>query len=135
MDTRIPGSLTTPAPGATLSGTAGFVFTPTAGFPTLTYVSVDCLGTAAAPQGNGTWTGSGDTRDCADGPNTIHANVSWTDSFGAAHGWTSPGTNVTISNPVRVEVSHFSAARAFSPNGDNQEDTFDVFYCVSRPQT
>ena len=50
VDSRVPGTVTQPAPGATLSGTAGFVFTPTtpATGITIQSVSVDCLGSASS---------------------------------------------------------------------------------------
>ena len=85
VDSRIPGVVTSPHPGNTLSGTTSFVFTPTSGFSstnTITNVSVDCIGSADTPAGNGTFTASGDTSQCPEGSNTIAAHVSFTDAFG-----------------------------------------------------
>ena len=135
VDTRTPGVLTSPHPGNTLSGTASFVFTPTSGFSTITSVSVDCIGQADSPAGDGTFTASGDTGVCPEGSNTIAAHVSFTDTFGASHSWSSPSFGVTVHNPVRAELSIDAPSRAFSPNADGQEDTVDAVFCVSRDST
>jgi flagellar hook assembly protein FlgD/PKD repeat protein len=135
VDTRAPGVLTTPHPGATLSGTASFVFTPTAGFTDITNVSVDCIGQSDTPAGDGTFTASGDSSVCTEGPNSIAAHVSYTDGFGASHSWNSPTFSVTVTNPVVAEMAGNLQSQSFSPNGDGQEDTLTAWYCVSRDST
>ena len=88
-----PGQLTTPTAGATLSGTAGFVFTPNTSFTDtfpISQVRVTCLGTATSASGNGTWQGSGDTTDCANGASTLNATVEVTDPLGNTQTWSDP---------------------------------------------
>ncbi len=135
VDTRLPGVLNSPHPADTLSGTASFVFTPTAGFANISSVSVTCIGTANTPAGNGTFTASGDTSTCPEGSNTLNAQVAYSDGFGAGHSWSSPDFSVTISNPVRAETVWYIPARSFSPNADGQEDTVTASFCVTRDAT
>ena len=132
VDTRTPGALTTPASDATLTGTSGFVFTPTPGFYALSNVSVDCLGSGTA-QGDGTWTGSGNTANC--GPNTISiaAHVGYTDKFASTHSWQSPPTPVTIA--IQLTRAYYDVSASFSPNGDGQEDSLTADYCLSGDAT
>jgi flagellar hook assembly protein FlgD/PKD repeat protein len=137
VDTRLPGTLTTPAPGATLSGTQSFVFAPTAGFTGINSVAVDCIGEADAPAGNGTFTASGDTSTlCNDGSHTIAAHVAFTDGFGATHSWDLPSFAVTVQQPVAVQINtNGFPSTVFSPNGDSQDDTVTASYCLSRTAT
>ena len=97
-----PGQLTTPTAGATLSGTAGFVFTPNTAFTDtfpISQVTVTCLGTATSASGNGTWQGSGDTTNCGNGATTLNATVEVTDPLGNTQTWTDPNApSVTIDN-------------------------------------
>src|SRR5262245_908885 len=137
IDRRAPGSLVTPTPGAVLSGNASFDFQPTPGFDTfndIQSVGVTCIGDGAL-QVNGHWTGSGDTASCAGGPTSLNATVDFIDQFGASHTWTSKPVNVTITNPVRVDIPYWITSRTFSPNGDGQEDTLPVSYCLSEDAT
>jgi hypothetical protein len=138
VDTRLPGAITEPAPGETLSGTQSFVFTPTAGFTGINSVAVDCIGEADAPAGNGTFTASGDTSTlCNDGTHTIAAHVNFTDGFGATHSWDSSSFDVTVRQPVAVQVTTNGdfPSKAFSPDGDGQDDTVTAAYCLSRSAT
>ena len=135
VDSRVPGTVTQPAPGATPSGTAGFVFTPTtpATGITIQSVSVDCLGSASSAQPDGTWQGSADTALCAGGATDINATVQWKDKFNVSHTFQGPNIPVTIANPVKVTVAtYYYPVRSFSPNGDGQEDTQYVAYCITR---
>ena len=123
-------------PGATLSGTQAFVFTPTAGFSGITNVSVDCIGQSDTPAGNGTFTASGDTSVCPEGSNSIAAHVTFTDVLGAA-------TLLELAQLLgdrhqpgaRRGCAANLASTSFSPNGDGQEDTVTAWYCVSRDST
>ena len=134
VDTRSPGALTSPAPGDTVSGSVKWVFTPTAGFR-LDSVSINCHSgssgdTSNAAAGDGTFTGSMDTANCTGGANKLDAWASWHDPLGQSHSWSAPAVTVMVGNPPRVSVPSFSE-RYFSPNGDSQEDTTRVFYCLS----
>jgi PKD repeat protein len=134
VDTRAPGALTTPASGATLTGTVGFVFTPTLGFSgTIQGAQVDCLG-SGTDQGNGTWTGSGDTSMCVPNTTSIAAQVEYLDEYGSGHIWSSAGTPVTIAVQLTRSPSD-SVSRSFSPNGDGQEDTVTASYCMNDDAT
>ena len=95
-----PGALTSPTNGATLSGTAGFVFTPSSTFPyTITEVDVNCIGSSYAPSSDGTWQGSGDTSGCQNGSVTLSDTVAFTDPLGGTQSWSDPNApTVTISN-------------------------------------
>jgi flagellar hook assembly protein FlgD len=98
----VPGSLTSPTNGTTLQGTTGFVFAPRTAFPvgyTLTQVDVSCIGASYASSGDGTWRGSGDTNQCANGPQQLTNTVYFTDPLGAAQSWVNPsGPSVTVTN-------------------------------------
>jgi Ca2+-binding RTX toxin-like protein/PKD repeat protein/flagellar hook assembly protein FlgD len=134
VDTRAPGALSTPAPGSTLSGTVAWVFTPTAGFE-LDSVSVGCQGggwsTSPEPGPGGRYAGELDTSGCANGANQLQPSASWTDQFAQSHSWSAPGVAVTLRNPPQLTVQ--TAARSFSPDGDDQEDTASGGYCLTQP--
>jgi PKD repeat protein/flagellar hook assembly protein FlgD len=138
VDTRIPGGLTTPRPGDTLSGTLAWRFAPTPGF-TIGTVNVYCtgswLGAASAPGTDGTFTGSGDTTTCLDGANAISASAYWTDPFGYGQSWTAPAVPVTVDNVPRLAIYQPGSRRSFSPDGDGQDDTTTVYYCLSKGAT
>jgi PKD repeat protein/flagellar hook assembly protein FlgD len=133
VDTRTPGTLTSPAPGDTVSDTVNWVFTPTAGFQ-LRSVSVSCeggfLGSSAVAAADGTFRGSGDSSGCRSGSNKLTASANWTDPFDVQHSWTAPAVAVTVRNPPVFTIASGSE-RYFSPNGDEQEDTTTVYYCLS----
>jgi flagellar hook assembly protein FlgD len=120
-----PGQLTTPTAGATLSGTAGFVFTPDTSFTDtfpISQVSVSCLGTASGASGDGTWQASADTNDCGNGIQDLSTTVTVTDPLGNPQYWTGPTTSVTIANAPQL-VSEDSADAYFFPSGDGFSDT------------
>ena len=136
IDTRTPGTLTMPSPGDSLSGQASWVFTPTAGFPVSRAV-VSCGGgggssEAFTPGPDGTFAGTIETTGCSNGDNSITGYVEWTDPLHATHTWTAPAVPVTIENAPQVSV-YSGGQRYFSPNGDGQEDTATVYYCVTQP--
>jgi flagellar hook assembly protein FlgD len=131
VDARAPGQLTTPAPDSVLSGTVDWRFTPTPGFP-VNQVQVYCQGANLGGSTDPDFSGSGDSTLCDSGPETLVANAYWNDPFGYSHGWGSPPLPVTIDNPARVAVYQLYAHQYFSPNGDDQDDTLNVYYCLSR---
>ena len=138
VDPRAPGVLTTPAGGATLTGTTGFVFTPTTPSTgiTITSVAVDCLGSTSAALPDGTWRATVDTTSCTDGARNVNATVQWRDQFNQDHTYQGPNVAVTIANPPKVTfATYYSPVESFSPNGDGSEDTQLVYYCVSEPST
>jgi flagellar hook assembly protein FlgD len=133
VDTRTPGALSSPAPGAALSGTVAWAFTPTTGFDPDS-VSVSCQSgggsaSSATPGPDGRFTGELETSGCSNGENQLQARASWTDEFGQTHTWSAPAVPVTLRNPPQLTV--LTAARSFSPNGDDQEDTVSGGYCLS----
>ena len=132
VNTKAPGVLTSPVAGAVLAGTAAFVFTPAVGVP-VTSVSVTCLGSASAASPDGTFRGSADTTSCNAGPTDLRATVQYKDPYGVSHTWTSPKVAVTISNPVRLGVSEvYSPPEVFTPDGDGNDESTPVYYCMSR---
>ena len=141
VDTRTPGVLT-PAPGASIGGSTGWVFTPTPGFPVAS-VEVYCqnggvwANSSSTPNADGTFSGSIDTTQCPNGSTSLVAVASWSDEFGVAHSWSAPAVPVTIFNeppPPQPWVSS-GGDRDFSPNGDGQEDTATVYFCESQDAT
>ncbi|GAA3031594.1 PKD domain-containing protein [Actinokineospora globicatena] len=132
VESRTPGAITAPAPGDSVSGVLEWRFTPTPGINS-TYVSLACgtvqLG-GAGPQG-GVFRGSADTTRCAPGANSVTATAFWTDPLGATHTWVSPPTPISVDNPPQVTVWSESR-RYFSPNGDGQADTVEVYYCLTK---
>jgi Ca2+-binding RTX toxin-like protein/PKD repeat protein/flagellar hook assembly protein FlgD len=135
VDTRTPGALTTPTSGAVLSGVVEWEFTPTSGFP-VDAVSISCQGsstqaTATSPGPDGRFTGTLDASACTNGDNQFYSSVSFTDSFGQGHSWSAKSVPVTVRSAP--QLSHLSADRSFSPNGDEQEDSSSVSYCLSQP--
>ncbi|WP_166680250.1 PKD domain-containing protein [Kribbella sp. VKM Ac-2566] len=134
IETRAPGSLTTPAPNDTLSGTVNWTFTPTTGFDVYE-VDLSCaggfLGYTTTAGSDGTFSNSGDTAQCNAGTNALTASAYWTDPFGGRHAWTALPVPVTIDNPPQVSISS-NSHRYFSPNADTQDDTLNVYYCLSR---
>ena len=88
---------------------------------------------ASSPGSDGTFSGSIDTTSCADGSNGMVAVASWTDPFGVAHSWCAPAVSVTINNaastPPQLSIPSW-VKTYFSPNGDGQEDTATVYFCL-----
>ena len=120
-----PGQLTAPTAGATLSGTAGFVFTPDTSFTDtfpISEVSVSCLGNSYGASPDGTWQASADTTNCANGTTTLSDTVYVTDPLGVTQNWTGPTTSVTIDNGPQLTTED-SANAYFFPSGDGFSDT------------
>ncbi|MGZ4790357.1 MAG: PKD domain-containing protein [Ilumatobacteraceae bacterium] len=139
VDRRLPGTLTAPSPGDNLAGTAQFVFTPTAGVNvTQVYFSVVAPGGSCgsdwitSPDGNGRFVWSTDTTSCGDGAGQVTAVAYWTDGFGQQHYFSTPQLAVTLSNPQAPSTSVvYVSPQTFSPNGDGQEDSTGIAYCVN----
>ncbi|WP_158102751.1 PKD domain-containing protein [Lentzea kentuckyensis] len=136
VDTRVPGVLTAPAAGATISGTTTWSFRPT--IPEISYVALYCGGryasNASTLADDGTFVNTFETASCDTGQNELRAAASWQDPFGSWHSWSSPPTAVTVVNPPQINVSGW-AQRYFSPNGDLQEDVGSFAYCLVAPAT
>jgi flagellar hook assembly protein FlgD/PKD repeat protein/lysophospholipase L1-like esterase len=139
VDRRLPGVVSAPADGATVSGTATLEFTPTEGITVdsvyfwVSNQQVSCSSpTATAPDEDGAWRVTLDTAAaCGDGERTLNAQVQWRDGFGGQHYWNTPATAVHLDNPAAPEVSlEISEPRVFSPNGDGQEDTASARWCA-----
>ncbi|MCL2736749.1 MAG: hypothetical protein FWD75_09025, partial [Propionibacteriaceae bacterium] len=136
VDTRVPGVMTSPAPGDAISGSSvGWVFTPTAGF-VVDAVQVICDGgswsSAQAPALGGPVSGTLDASSCSNGENQVSGRVSWTDGFGWTHSWSFPVVPVTVVNPPAVSWSSAQEVY-FSPNGDGQNDSVSWSYWLSQP--
>lgn len=139
IDTAPIGEWAAPAERATLTGTAELVVRPAAG-RTLTGASASAcsnwscwnwLGWFSGPGEDGTWRLGWDTAQAAVGDVTLSTYVTWTDRFGTGHQHTLPQRQVSVTRDVAI--SNVSPDRAFSPNGDEQEDTHDVGYHLSAP--
>ena len=135
VDTRAPGALTTPAPGAVLSGSSvGWVFTPTSGF-SVSRVHVTCGGagsesTQADP--DGVFESTLDVTGCGNGANALTGWAGWTDPFGVGHTWNFPQVAVTVANVPVLSWYFSSNDKYFSPNGDGQEDSASWYYSLSQ---
>ena len=139
VDTRTPGALTKPSPGDALSGSADWSFAPTSGFPVSTvYVycpSGNSSSSASSPGSDGSFSGSLDTTGCPDGSNGIVAVASWTDPFGVTHSWSRAdrlGHGQQRREYASAVVDPVVGKTYFSPNGDGQEDTATVYFCLSK---
>ncbi|MEV8517186.1 PKD domain-containing protein [Dactylosporangium sp. NPDC051484] len=135
VDTRTPGAITAPAPASAVSGTLHWTFTPAAGVG-VRNVNAYCdgtdLGYAATANPDGTFSGAGDTTLCTAGANQIGASVSWTDPFGNPQFWVAPAVPVSVTNPPRLVIDQDASHRYFTIDGDGQQDTAFVYYCLSR---
>ena len=124
--------------GASLTGGAGWVFTPTNGFP-VSSVYVYCEGgsssqTVTTANSDGTFSGTLDSSQCPNGSGSLYAVASWTDQFGTAHSWTTPALPVTIQNtPAPPSVSVYTGGQQyFNPSDQSgQDNTATVYFCVS----
>ena len=136
VDTQPPGTLTTPSSGASLTGSASWSFAPTSGFSVsavYVYCGSGAASASATTESGGAFSGSLDTTGCPNGTDSIYAVASWTDAFGNAHSWTSPATSVSVQNtppPPSISIE-YGGNTEFSPNGDGQEDTATVGFCLS----
>src|SRR5262249_57062401 len=89
VERRVPGVISSPAAGSTLSGNAVFVFAPTAGMNvSRVYFSVSapggsCGSSWVAADADGLFRWSADTTSCGDGAGQVSASVQWADPSGA----------------------------------------------------
>jgi len=140
VDHRLPGTITAPAPGAELSGTARFVFTPTAGIAvsqasfSVSGPGGQCSSGAVSAGADQAFAWTVDTASCGDGDVSVTASAQWQDAFGATHWFTTPPVAVTLSNAQAPKTSVLQVGpQTFSPNGDGQEDGATIYYCVTDP--
>ena len=137
VETQMPGTLTLPASGATLSGSAKWVFTPMAGFP-VSGVHVTCgsgWSEVFLPEPDGAFASTLETTGCTNGENSITGYVEWMDPLGGGHSWSFTSVPVKVENAPQVtppELWIDGGHQYFSPNGDGQEDTDTVSYCMSQ---
>jgi flagellar hook assembly protein FlgD/PKD repeat protein len=123
VDRNLPGKVSKPASGETLSETSTFVFTPNAGenisnvyfyarCPSYPY---NCyLGLASTPESDGTFVISDDVKNLTYGANEVSTGVSFTDPFGQQHGYSPAAVPVTIAYPE--EIASLSDERYLYPN-------------------
>ena len=120
----VPGHVTAPTAGATLSGEATARFVPTAGY-TVTRVmfyagsggSLSPPWIGANPDGSYSWLFN--STQMTNGANRVRALTDWRDAFGELHSHVAEAP-VTVRNAVRF--GSLSRDAAFSPNGDGVED-------------
>jgi PKD repeat protein/flagellar hook assembly protein FlgD len=115
VDRHVPGTITTPASGATLNGTTSVVFTPTAGENVTEvtffgrscryyYEYARCYSTAFSPEPDGTFGASLQADNFAVGGNDVEASVQFTDPFGQRHYYSALPVPVTLVHPT-LEMS------------------------------
>ncbi len=132
VDTRIPGRLTAPSVGATVSyaESVAWRFEVTDGFP-VAWVTIECSGGFGRGQGLlqelNVVSGTLDVSRCTTGDNALVVRVSWADGFDVLQSWDSPRLPIVVMNPPLASWSGASA-RSFSPNGDGQEDQVALEY-------
>jgi PKD repeat protein/flagellar hook assembly protein FlgD len=120
VDTRVPGVLTAPVAGGSLSGVVDFVVTPSPGVVvSQVYFSLSgCSGTGWLPVGSdGLFHGSIDLSSCSAGAQQASATMSWTDEFGSSHSYSVAAVPVTVvdSQPPVVSLSGPSTVVLSSP--------------------
>lgn len=132
-----PAVLAGPVEGATASGLLGVAIVPRAG-TTVTGVSAhlspDRSSFANAADPDGSWRLSIDIDGVPDGAQTLSTVVQWIDAYGFSHQYvinrTVPVDN-SSGHPAEVRSGVDSAE--FSPDGDQQDDTFDIRPRFSEP--
>jgi flagellar hook assembly protein FlgD/PKD repeat protein len=138
LDRNLPGTVTKPTLGATLTGTSTFVFTPTSGENvTRAYFYGRCpnypyscfLGEAASPEPDGTFAVSDEVSNLKFGSNEITTGVTFTDPFGQQHGYSPPAIPVTVAYPE--QISSLSADRYLYPSVG--EESTSVSYTLAAP--
>jgi len=138
LDRNLPGHVTKPKSGATITGTESFVFTPTSGedvtetsfYGRCPYYPGTCfLGDSFTPEANGTFVVSSEVETLTSGANEILTYVDFTDPFGQEHSYSAPTLPVTVAYPEKI--SELSPDRYFYPNGSGQEETASVDYSLS----
>ena len=129
------GRLTAPAAGSTISGDVSYTFVPSPAYD-ISSVSFPCA--TGILQGDGSWQGTGSSVNCLqNGPATLSASVTWTDSFGDSFSTSSPGISVSVSNPVVITAGSLSynyntTTTAITPNDPSgQNATAAAPYCLS----
>lgn len=99
IDTSLPGAITSPSPGASLSGPVDLVFTPAADvtIPELYFLLPDCIFWVHDVDPAGTMTAhQADITTCAGGDQQLVAKVHWQDSYGLAHVFTTAPVVVVV---------------------------------------
>ena len=141
LDRRLPVEVVEPAAGASVSGAVQLGARPTSGVAVDTLVfevaPVDgnpCTsGWISSPDLDGVWRAPLDTvaAGCGDGERVVRALVSWHDALGGYHQTRSLGRALTLANPARApEASISTGSRAFSPDGDGNDDSLSYSFCV-----
>jgi flagellar hook assembly protein FlgD/PKD repeat protein/lysophospholipase L1-like esterase len=145
VDTRAPAHVTAPSSGASLTGVAHVRVAPADGLAlTSVQASVDncespylngtywgnCNAYAYSPgDPDGSFTTDLDTGSWRAGPVAIGVTVGYTDPFGQSHSITLPPVAVTV--PRELRIADVAPPRAFSPDGDGQEDVSSLTFWLS----
>ena len=109
IDTRVPGTLTTPTAGSTLAGRPTFEFTPTASFPGISEVNVTLAAQPTASFGiynasaDGVWRTTYPMGGLTRGSAELGWTVSWRDQFGQQHAYAPKPIEVAI-DPVSMPL-------------------------------
>ena len=134
VDTRAPGTVTTPQTGDTLSSIAHYAYAPRAATTTqsvtfcLTAPSiVNPCATVYSASPDGTWRTSRDTLDLPDGANTLTAYVTYADPFGQTHG-------AAIAVPVQLDNTTPSVELTVTPTSGTAPLTVDTTISAYQPR-
>jgi PKD repeat protein/flagellar hook assembly protein FlgD len=142
IERRLPGTITDPTPGQTVSGDFELVFAPAAGVSVtgVTFVGAGCRdpyqfpycqASALAPEPDGVFSASLEVDEMDVGENGVYAFVYYTDPFGQTHTVVTPSVPVTVAYPE--EISGLSPDSYFYPNGSGQDEVAYVGYDLLTP--
>jgi flagellar hook assembly protein FlgD/PKD repeat protein/lysophospholipase L1-like esterase len=135
LDSRIAARFTAPAAGDTVTGPVAVQVKVADGL-TLSYAQasvvhchwywLDCQQVALGPDIDGGATLNLNSNSWYSGANGIDGYVDYLDQLGQSHRYTLPRLALTVRRPAHI--SDVSPDRAFSPDGDGQDDQATVSY-------
>lgn len=132
VDTRVPGELTTPQPGATLTGLVDFVVTPTPGMGvySVQWSLPRCSWTQSQPDAAGDFRkASADVSSCTVGSQNLTTRVSWRDPSGQTQTYYAT-TAVEVPDDTTaptVSVRSGSEFPAITMSGPSTRTSADVY--------
>ena len=107
IERRTPMTLTAPAAGATLSGTATLKAAPGAlPVSSVSFQISPCSWNCSVPAtlGDDGWSASYDTTLVTSGPAQLTASGYWTDPLGSGHLFATPPRDVVVDNPLTIDL-------------------------------
>ena len=114
IDSRLPGTLTTPLASAALSGDVDLVVSPTSGVDVyqVSWSLPGCSGwSATTPRADGAFAASVNVSTCATGDQQLSTTVYWRDRFNSSHSTALAGRPVTVTDDAAPEVALYSRGR------------------------